>query len=92
MTKSELINILSKKHPNLYVKDVETIVNTVFNEIADGVASDRRVEIRGFGAFSLRERSSRNARNPRTGEKVVLGDRYSLYFRAGKLLKQKLNA
>jgi len=91
MTKSELIQRLSKKYPQLYLRDIEKLVNTVFNEISKALSDGRRVELRGFGAFSVRERDARTARNPRTGEQVTVGKRYSPYFRMGKDLRERLN-
>ena len=75
MTKSELIQRLAKKYPHLYLRDIEKIVNTVFGEITTALSTGRRVELRGFGAFSVRERTARTARNPRTGEQVTVGKR-----------------
>lgn len=91
MTKSELIQRLAKKYPHLYMRDIEKLVNTVFGEISEAMCSGRRVELRGFGAFSVRERNARAARNPRTGEKVQVGTRYAPYFRMGKELRERLN-
>jgi integration host factor subunit beta len=91
MTKSELIQRLSKKYPQLYLRDIEKLVNTVFNEISTALSQGRRVELRGFGAFSVRERDARTARNPRTGEQVKVEKRYSPYFRMGKDLRERLN-
>ncbi len=92
MTKSELIQILAKKYPHLYLRDIEKLVNTVFGEISNAMCEGRRVELRGFGAFSVRERSARIARNPRTGEKVPVDKRFTPYFRMGKELRERLNA
>lgn len=91
MTKSELIQRLAKTYPHLYLRDIEKLVNTVFGEISDALVQGRRVELRGFGAFSVREREGRDARNPRTGEKVKIGMRFSPYFRMGKELRERLN-
>ena len=70
MTKSELIARLAAQNPSLYHRDIERLVNTVFETITEALISGDRVELRGFGAFSLRERGSRIGRNPRTGESV----------------------
>jgi integration host factor subunit beta len=91
MTKSELIRRISERFPNMFLKDIQTLVDTVFENIADALAEGNRVELRGFGAFTLRKREARTARNPRTNDVVKLGDRSALYFRAGKELNAKLN-
>ncbi len=91
MTKSELIARLAKRYPHLYQKDVELLVSTVLDEISGALVDGRRVELRGFGAFSLRKRDPRAARNPKTGDKVKVGMRYAVYFRTGKLLHQRIN-
>lgn len=92
MTKSELIQKLAKKFPHLYIRDIEKLVNTVFGEITSAMAGNRRIELRGFGAFSVRKREGRKARNPKTGEEVFVGTRYVPYFRLGKDLRNRLNA
>jgi len=92
MTKSELIKKLKDKYDNLYVKDIQVIVDTFFDEISNSLASGGRVELRGFGSFSTRRRTPRKARNPKTGEQVELGERYATYFRAGKELRDRLNS
>ncbi|MCC7259922.1 MAG: integration host factor subunit beta [Alphaproteobacteria bacterium] len=91
MTKSELIQKLAKLHPHLYLRDIEKLVNTVFDEITGALSTGRRVELRGFGAFSVRERRARRARNPKTGEEVFIGKRFTPYFRTGKELRERLN-
>jgi integration host factor subunit beta len=91
MTKSDLIQRLAKAYPHLYLRDIEVVVNTVFEQISDAMCDGRRVELRGFGAFSVRERDARTARNPRTGEKVTVGKRFAPYFRMGKELRERLN-
>ncbi len=91
MTKSELIKRISSRYPEMAVKDIQTLVNVIFDEISDALIQDRRVELRGFGAFSLRARKARRARNPRTNEVVELDERYAPYFRAGKELREILN-
>ena len=92
MTKSELIKILKDKHPNLQLKEVSSLVDLFFDMLTDSLKNGGRVELRGFGTFSLRQRKARLARNPRTGAKVQVGDRNAVYFRAGKGLKDKINA
>ncbi len=92
MTKSELIQRLAEANPHLYQRDVERIVTTIFDEITDALANGDRVELRGFGAFSVKERGSRIGRNPRTGESVSVAAKYIPYFKTGKQLREKLNA
>ena len=91
MTKSELIARLAEANPHLYQRDVERIVTTIFDEISDALASGDRVELRGFGAFSVKARNSRVGRNPRTGEAVEVEAKYIPYFKTGKQLREKLN-
>ncbi len=91
MTKSELILRLSKKFPNLYQRDIEKIVNSILNEISSALKSGGRVELRGFGAFSIRKREARIARNPKNGKEVRIGERHAIYFRTGKELREKIN-
>lgn len=91
MTKSELIQRLSQKYPHLYQRDIEVLVNTILGEISDTLAEGGRVELRGFGAFSIREREPRAARNPKNGEVVNIGARNAIYFRTGKELRERIN-
>jgi integration host factor subunit beta len=91
MTKSELIQRLAEANPHLYLRDVERIVTTIFDEITDALANGDRVELRGFGAFSVKERGSRTGRNPRTGDSVDVPAKYIPYFKTGKQLREKLN-
>jgi len=91
MTKSQLIAKLSKDFPHLYQRDVETLVNTVLDEISQGMVNGDRVELRGFGAFSIRKRDPRTARNPKNGASVKVSERFSIYFRAGKELRERIN-
>ena len=91
MTKSELIQRLADANPHLYQRDVERIVTTIFDEITAALASGDRVELRGFGAFSVKERGSRVGRNPRTGEAVNVAAKSIPYFKTGKQLREKLN-
>lgn len=92
MTKSELIEKIAAKNPNLMLRDVERIVNVVFDKIIDTLAKGDRVEFRGFGAFSVRKRSPRVAKNPRTGEKVNVEKRCIAHFKTGKELHEQLNS
>ncbi len=91
MIRSELIQKLADDNPNLYQRDVEKIVNTVFEEIIEAMARGDRVELRGFGAFSVKKRDSRTGRNPRTGEAVDVEEKHVPFFKTGKLLRDRLN-
>lgn len=91
MTKSELIARLAAKNPHLYQRDVERIVATVFDEISKALAGGDRVELRGFGAFSVKKRDPRTGRNPRTGEQVAVASKRVPYFKTGKDLRDRLN-
>jgi integration host factor subunit beta len=91
MTKSELVKKLKDRYPKLQLKEIDSIVDIFFNEITKALAKKGRVEIRGFGSFTTRTRKARTARNPKTGEKVQVGDRNVTYFRAGKALKERVN-
>lgn len=91
MTKSELISKLALKNPQLYLRDVEMIVDTIIDEMSDALVRGDRVELRGFGAFSVKERSARLGRNPRTGETVEVGAKRLPAFKAGKDLRERLN-
>jgi integration host factor subunit beta len=90
MTKSELIQRLTKRYSHLYQRDIEVLVNTMFDEIAGALASGNRVELRGFGAFSVRKRDARAARNPKNGAMVDVGQRHAIYFRTGKELRERI--
>ena len=92
MIRSELIQKISEENPHLFQRDVERIVNTVFEEIIDAMARGDRVELRGFGAFSVKSRPARTGRNPRTGESVAVDEKRVPYFKTGKELREKLNA
>jgi integration host factor subunit beta len=91
MTKSELIARLAEANPHLFQRDVERIVSTIFEEITNALATGDRVELRGFGAFSVKTRGSRVGRNPRTGESVDVGEKCVPYFKTGKKLRERLN-
>lgn len=91
MTKSELIQMLAERNPHLYMRDVEKIVDTIFEEITTALAKGDRVELRGFGAFSVKERESRVGRNPRTGESVKVNAKRLPFFKTGKALRERLN-
>lgn len=91
MIRSELIQKIAEDNPQLYLRDVEKIVNTIFDEITDALAAGHRVELRGFGAFSVKRRESRTGRNPRTGEAVAVEEKCVPFFKTGKLLRDRLN-
>ncbi len=92
MTKSELIAELSSANPHLRGQDVETIVATIFEEITYALARGERVELRGFGAFTVKHRDARTGRNPRTGESVSVGEKSVPFFKAGKELRVRVNS
>ncbi len=91
MTKSELVTILARQNPQLYLRDIETIIDTIINEMSDALVRGDRVELRGFGAFSVKEREARTGRNPRTGETVQVDAKRMPAFKAGKALRDMLN-
>jgi integration host factor subunit beta len=91
MTKSDLIKRLADANPHLYMRDIERIVSTVFEQISSALARGDRVELRGFGAFSVRERDARTGRNPRTGDEVHVPHKVVPYFKTGKELRERLN-
>lgn len=92
MTKSELILRLAEHNPHLYQRDVERIVTTIFEEISNALAQGDRVELRGFGAFSVKRRAPRTGRNPRTGAAVRVAEKYVPFFKTGKGLRERLNS
>ena len=91
MIRSELIQIITDQNPHLYQRDVERIVNTVFDEITNAMANGDRVELRGFGAFSVKRRDARVGRNPRTGASGDVEEKHVPFFKTGKLLRDRLN-
>jgi integration host factor subunit beta len=91
MTKSELIQRLSELNPHLYQRDIEKIVGTIFGEITEALARGDRVELRGFGAFSVKRREARTGRNPRTGESVDVTEKFIPFFKTGKQLRERIN-
>jgi integration host factor subunit beta len=91
MIKSELVARLAQRYPHLYHRDVERIVSTVLDEIIKALSAGHRVELRGFGAFSVKVRPSRLGRNPRTGEPVTVDEKRAPFFRTGKELRERLN-
>ena len=91
MTKSELVQKLATANPHLYQRDVESIVTAVFDKIATALAQGDRVELRGFGAFSVKRRDARVGRNPRTGDSVQVSEKHIPFFKTGKQLRDRLN-
>ena len=91
MTKSELIQRIAEMNPHLYHRDVERIVTTIFDEVGEALARGDRVELRGFGAFSVKHRGARIGRNPRTGTAVAVSEKYIPFFKTGKQLRERLN-
>jgi len=92
MTKSELISRLAEKNPHLYMRDIENIVETFFEQVTQALVRGDRVELRGFGAFSIKHREARIGRNPRTGEKVHVEPKRLPFFKTGKALREQLNS
>lgn len=91
MIKSELIQKLASENPHLYQRDVERIVNTIFETIVTAMERGERVELRGFGAFSVKHRPARMGRNPRTGDQVPVDEKCVPFFKTGKELRERLN-
>jgi len=92
MIKSELIANLAAENPHLTQKDVERVVSVIFDQMTDALVEGGRVELRGFGAFSVRSRPARSGRNPRTGETVQVRAKAVPFFKSGKELRERLNA
>ncbi|WP_435237068.1 integration host factor subunit beta [Psychromonas sp. PT13] len=92
MTKSDLIERLTSKHFQLSVKDIEDSVKETLTLMTDSLANGERIEVRGFGSFSLHYRAPRIGRNPKTGDKVELGGKYVPHFKPGKSLRERVNA
>lgn len=91
MTRSKLIAKLAAKNPALYHRDIERLVGTILDEIAGALESGDRVELRGFGAFSVRHRKARTGRNPRTGDSVEVAEKKVPFFKMGKGMRERLN-
>jgi len=89
--KSELVQNLASRNPHLIQRDVEKIVNVVFDTIAKALAEGNRVELRGFGTFSVKNRAARDGRNPRTGANVKVEEKWVPFFKTGKELRDRLN-
>lgn len=91
MTKSELVELIASKQPQLSVKDVELAVKSLIEHMAQALSQGQRIEIRGFGSFSLHYRAPRVGRNPKTGETVKLEAKYVPHFKPGKELRDEVN-
>ncbi len=91
MIRSELVQRIADENPHLYHRDVERIVNTIFEEIIRAMEAGNRVELRGFGAFSVKRRDARTGRNPRTGDAVAVEAKAVPFFKTGKQLRERLN-
>ncbi len=91
MIKSELIQKIANANPHLFHRDIEKIVNVLFDEIVSAMARGDRVELRGFGAFTVKHRAPRSGRNPRTGTTVSVGEKFVPFFKTGKELRERLN-
>ncbi|MEE9387406.1 MAG: integration host factor subunit beta [Paracoccaceae bacterium] len=91
MIRSELVQKIADENPHLYQRDVERIVGTIFEEIIDAMSRGDRVELRGFGAFSIKQRDARAGRNPRTGDSVQVEAKHVPFFKTGKGLRDRLN-
>ena len=91
MTKSELIENIVAQHPNITKKHIEFIINSVFNSIKDSLQKGEKVEIRGFGSFKIREKTSKVGRNPKTGEETVIEPRTVVVFRPSQIFKDDVN-
>lgn len=92
MIKSELVQKIAEKNPHLYHRDIERIVNAILDEVIGALKSGDRVELRGFGAFSVKSRGARMGRNPRTGSAVEVIAKRVPFFKTGKELRERLNA
>ena len=91
MIKSELVQRIASQNPHLYQRDVENIVNAILGEITNAMAKGDRVELRGFGAFSVKHRPARTGRNPRTGAHVSVDQKSVPFFKTGKEMRERLN-
>jgi integration host factor subunit beta len=91
MIKSELVRKIAEANPHLYQRDFEHIVNAILDEITKALSRGDRVELRGFGAFAVKNRQARVGRNPRTGTEVSVTEKYAPSFRAGKEMRERLN-
>ncbi|KAA6185609.1 integration host factor subunit beta [Thiohalocapsa marina] len=92
MTRAELIERLTAQQPHLTETDIELAVRTIIDQLSDALAGGERIEVRGFGSFTLRYRSPRIGRNPKSGEPVSVDGKHIPYFRPGKELRDRVNA
>jgi integration host factor subunit beta len=92
MTRSELIELIAQKQPHLLLRDVELAVRCIADHLTDKLAQGERIEIRGFGSFSLRQRQARLGRNPKTGETVALTEKHTTHFKPGNELRDRVDA
>ncbi|MBL7686049.1 MAG: integration host factor subunit beta [Deltaproteobacteria bacterium] len=91
MTKSDLVNKVADRIKTLSHKEIDMLVDTIFGKMTDALAEGNRIEIRGFGSFEIRTRSSRQGRNPKTGQQVFVGTRRVPFFKVGKELRERIN-
>ncbi|MEM1287254.1 MAG: integration host factor subunit beta [Pseudomonadota bacterium] len=91
MIKSELIQRITERNPHLFQRDIENVVGAILDTVTEALARGDRVELRGFGAFSVKHRPSRSGRNPRTGEQVEVDAKTVPFFKTGKEMRQRLN-
>jgi integration host factor subunit beta len=91
MIKSELVQRIAEANPHLYQRDVEHIVDAILDQVSEALAHGDRVELRGFGAFSVKSRPARTGRNPRTGTKVSVTEKFAPFFKTGKEIRDRLN-
>ncbi|MGE4371363.1 MAG: integration host factor subunit beta [Xanthobacter sp.] len=91
MIKSELVQKIAEANPHLYQRDVENIVNAILEQVVSALERGDRVELRGFGAFSVKKRDARVGRNPRTGKQVEVEEKVVPYFKTGKEMRERLN-
>ena len=91
MIKSELVQRIADRNTHLYQRDIENIVSAILDEVVKALARGDRVELRGFGAFSVKNRPSRSGRNPRTGDAVFVEEKWVPFFKTGKELRERLN-
>lgn len=91
MNKSDLVERIAERLKNLSKKEVDLIVDTIFNKMTESLSHGKRIEIRGFGSFEVRTREARQGRNPKTGQKVFVNTRKVPFFKVGKELKERIN-